>query len=213
MIKAFDKTNLKQLRDDLDAAFAQIRAKHGVVIEVGRISYAADRATTKITMIAATDATSAAPNDPIAAKLAVAQADFKRTAPAFGLKPEQFGTILKHGRSSYKLVGLNTRAGKFPVLGTDVSNGQTYKLPESILASIQSAEYKKLYGIEIASNGTCSNTSAFDAQFNAIGKCNRPATTTRKGFGLHSKTLPYCNECAALHDEAVAEARAEGRAS
>jgi len=217
MIKAFDKQNLNQLRADLDTAFASIREKYGITISLGNISYAPDKATSKLTMIATGDSTNV--NDPNAARLAASQADFKRYAKSFGLKPEQFGTIFKFGRDSYKLVGLKPRAGKRPILAQQVQNGTVYVLPESAIAALQSDEYKKLYGITTptqASNSVlCSNTKAFDANWKPIGKCTRPATTSRQGFSLEhgKKQLPYCEECARLVDEARAEMRAEGRAS
>ena len=219
MIKAFDPTNLKQIRADIDAAFATLRQKHGVAFSIGNINYTPDgsKATTKLTMVAIGDASAAA--DPRAARLASMQADFKRAAASYGLKPEQYGTIFKYGRSSYKLVGINTRARTTPILATDVANGTIYKLPEAAVASLVTKEHADLMGFlrgktTPTAPGMCSNESAFDAKFNPIGKCTRSATTTRKdGFGRHATMEPFCTECAELMDESRAEMEAEARAN
>jgi hypothetical protein len=41
MITAFDSSNLKTLRADLDAALAVIAEKHGITLEIGRIGFSA----------------------------------------------------------------------------------------------------------------------------------------------------------------------------
>jgi hypothetical protein len=209
MIKAFEPSNLNQLRADLDAAFAAIRQKHGVTFSLGRITYSPEQASTKLTMTAVGDAATA--SDPRAAALVAAKAEFKLYADSFGLKPEQFGAEFKHGRDTFKLAGVRPRARSKPILGTSNRDGKTYIFAESVVRSLQSAEYKKLYGYEDVPSSTCSNTNAFNSQFKPIGKCTRPATTTRKGFGRGSRSLPYCTECAQLIDESRAEMEAEAR--
>ena len=214
MIKAFDPQNLKNVRADIDAALVAIKQKYGITIQLGNISYSPDKATSRLTMIAVGDAATA--TDPRAAALAKAQAEFKRAASSFGLKPEQFGAEFKFGRDTYKLAGLKPRSPKRPILGTSVRDGKTYVFPESVIAPLQSKEHKKLYGIEDSpADGTvsCSNTNAFDSQYKPIGKCTRTATTSRKGFGRGSRPMPYCDECARLMDESRREMEAEARCS
>ena len=216
MIKAFDGSNLRELRKDIDAAFAAIRQKHGVSLSIGNISYSPEKATSRLTMVAIGDPNVA--SDPRAAALAKAQAEFKRYADSFGLKPEQFGATFKFGRDTYKLSGLKPRSPKRPILGTSITDGKTYVFPESAIAPLQSAEHKKLYGIEDKTAGTatvtCSNTNAFDfKEGKPMGKCTRPATTSRKGYGRNSRPMPYCDECAQLIDESRREMEAEARCS
>jgi hypothetical protein len=208
MIKEFDKQNLKTLRSDMDVAIAAVASKYGIVIRLGNIRYDSVKAASKIEFVVTTapDGTTTTNS-----REAIMAADFKRNAESFGLKPEQYGTIFKHGRDSYKLVGLKPRAPKMPILATNVATGVTYKLPESAVTSLQTAEYKELYGIGTLSLTTCANDAAFDAKFNPIGKCNRPVTSFRKSnFG---RSIGYCTECAQQIDEARAENAAEGRAS
>ena len=219
MIKTFDSQNLKELRKDIDAALASVKAKHGVSLSLGNISYdpTIGRATTKMTMFVVGDG--AAATDPRAVAEAKRIAEFKVAAESYGLKVEQLGATFTYGRDTYKLAGLNTKARKRPVLGTSLRDGKTYVFPEEVIRSLQSKEYLDLYGYSVPvsqkATGTvsCSNTNAFDAQFKPIGKCNRPATTSRKGFGRNSKSDPYCDECARLIDESRAEMAAEARCS
>ncbi len=213
-IKEFDKTNLKNLRADVDAAMGNIASKYGIAIRLGNISFLPEKATGKVEFVVTnntSDGTSVNPRE------AVMKPDFKRYAHAFGLKPEQYGVIFIFGQERYKLVGLKPRAPKLPVIATNIANGTSYKLPESALIGLQSDDYKKLYGKSSAApqgSSTCSNDHAFDANWKPIGKCTRPATTTRKsGSGRHARTESFCNECAQLIDESRAEMRAEGRAS
>jgi hypothetical protein len=217
MIKTFDSTNLKQLRVDLDAAFATVKAKHGVVLSLGAISYdpTAGRATGRLTMIATGD-----PNvgDPEVAALAKAKAEFKIYADSFGLKPEQFGAIFKYGHTTYKLVGLKPRRPQYPILATSAADGRTYKLPEAAIVSLQSKEHTNLFGsapITPVPMGQCSEEHAFDLKtMKNIGQCKKPATTRRKdGFGRSGRIRPFCDDCAKVRDESRAEMEAEARAN
>ena len=220
MIKKFDKQNLKELRTDLDAAMATIAKKHGLHIQLKNINYYAPdfiRARTTLEFTVVGDASLA--NDPRAAALVKSQADFKFFASSFGLKPEQYGATFKFGRETYKLVGLNGNAPKNPIHGALITTGKVYRMPESAIASLQSTEHKKMFGIGTLTptvSGMCSNDNAYDEKYQPIGKCNRPATTSRKeeGFGLNpSRTQPYCAKCAEMIDEARAENAAEARCS
>ena len=222
MIKAFDPTNLKELRAEIDAALKAVQTKHGVRLSLGSISYDGVKATTRLTMIAVGDSASA--SDPRAAMLVKAQADFNRYADQFGLKPAQFGVTFKYGRETYKLAGVKPGSPKYCILATNVANGKTFKLPESSVRDLQTAEYKEMYGVNVAphvgtfiagvTGQTCSNDSAYDAKFNPIGRCTRPATTSRKnGFGRMARVQPFCSECANLMDEARRENEAEARMS
>jgi hypothetical protein len=214
MISSFDSNNLKQLRTEIDAALKTVQQKYGVRLSIGTISYDGVKATSRLTMIAVGDPTTAA--DPKATMLAKAQSDFNKYASSFGLKPEQYGATFKYGRDTYKLAGLKPGSPKYSILATNVSNGTTYKLPESSIASLQSNEHKELFGIKTTPTaaGMCSNDNAFDDKWNNIGKCNRTATTSRKtGFGRNGRVEPFCEQCAQLIDESRREMEAEARAN
>ena len=226
MIKQFDKSNLKDLRKDLDAALATVAKKHGIAISFKNINfYAPDFITAKTTLEMTALGDSSAATDPRAAAAVKMQSDFKLYAASFGLKAEQYGTIIKHGRESYKLVGFSPRSTRFPILASRLSDGKTFKLPESAIASLQSKEHKELFGIPNpttpfgvtptqTASGMCSNDNAYDEKYNPIGKCNRPAVTSRKeGFGRSARMQPFCAKCAEMIDEARAENAAEARMS
>jgi len=213
-IKTFDRQNLKDLRNDFDQAVAGLAKKYGIAISLGNIRFDAAKATSKVEFVVTTPGT-ANPREALMA------ADFSRYAESFGLKPEQYGETFTFGfgrkRNTYKLVGLKPRSPKRPIVGTSLRDGKDYIFPESAIASLQSAEHKKLYGITTPTPtalGMCSNDNAYDAKFKPIGKCNRPATTTRKsGFSRDARMQPFCDQCAQLIDESRAEMAAEGRAS
>ena len=47
-ITNFDRTNLKQLRKDMDAAIAAVAKQHGIDMQIGTIRFSGDKATMKI---------------------------------------------------------------------------------------------------------------------------------------------------------------------
>lgn len=47
-ITNFDRTNLKQLRKDMDAAIAAVAKQHGIDMSIGTIRFSGDKATMKI---------------------------------------------------------------------------------------------------------------------------------------------------------------------
>jgi hypothetical protein len=213
MIKEFDKKNLNTLRADFDQAIAEVAKKHGIVIRLGNIRYDSVKATSKVEFAVTTapDGTTTANSQE-----ALRAADFSRYAASFGLKPDQYGAIIKHGRESYKLVGFSPRSTRFPILATRLSDGKTFKLPESAIVGLQSKDHKDLFGITSSPtvDGMCSNDNAYDDNWKNIGKCNRPAVTNRKeGFGRSARMQPFCAKCASMIDEARAENAAEARMS
>lgn len=212
MIKEFNRQNLQQLRADMQSAIIAVAQKHGIQIEVGNASFYPEKATFKILLITKGDGTASNPREN------ALQADFKRYCNQFGLKPEQFGAVFTFGRETYKLSGLKIRAPKMPILATSTRDGKLYKLPESAIASLQSKDFRSMFGsapVTPAPMGQCSEENAFDLKtMTPIGQCKKQATTTRKdGFGRNARMRSFCDDCAHLRDEARNEMEAEARAN
>lgn len=206
MIKAFDKSNLRDLRDDMSAALLQVAQKHNILIIVGNARFEPSTATFKLEL-------ATKPNDGSAVPQTKANIDFKRYCGSFGLKPEHLGSPITHGGVQYKLAGLKPRAPKRPIVVVSMKDGKTYILPESSIATLQSVEHRRIYGIRLPGElGQCNNQNAFDtATMKPKGKCTNPATTHRKGGG--SIAMSYCADCASLMDDAMNELRAEAAGS
>lgn len=62
-----------------------------------------------------------------ARKAAKAERDFKRWAASYGLKPEWFGETFTSRGTGFRIVGINTRAPKYPVQAERVRDGKGFK--------------------------------------------------------------------------------------
>jgi len=54
---------------------------------------------------------------------------FKRNATYFGLKSADLGRTFRSGGNEFKIVGLNTRAKRFPILAVSTADGRGFKFP------------------------------------------------------------------------------------
>lgn len=214
MIKEFDRENLKTLRTDIDSALAQIASKHNIQLSLGTIRFGTEEATTRLTMRTRTTSNGVKVEDTDSA----AAIDFKKHAALYGFKPEHLGATFKFGRDMFKIVGLVPSRPKYPVSAQNLSTGRKFKfrpqdtgLAKPPLPLFGSAP---VMGAPKHNMGVCQNENAFDSQFNPVGKCGRQATSRRKvGFGRSGEIQNLCDDCTRLHDEAVAENKAEARMS
>ena len=115
----FNRTGVKQLRADIDSALAAIEKKHGVEFNIGTIRFSDTdfRATLKCT----------------SADKDAARKMFERDALRVGLKKTAYGKKFKHGSKEYIVVGVNTRAKKYPANVETVNRGDKFKMSVSIL--------------------------------------------------------------------------------
>lgn len=81
----------------------------------------------KLTDVSAPKVDEAAIKAAEARKAAKAERDFKRWAETYGLKPEWFGQTFTSRGTDYRIVGINTRAPKFPVQVERVHDGRSFK--------------------------------------------------------------------------------------
>lgn len=116
-----DRKTIKSIRADLDTAFATIEQKYGVEFSLGAIRFSD------------TDFRST-----LRCKSADSDADrkiFERNALRVGLKKTSFGKTFKYVGRDYRVVGVNTRAKKYPVQVEDVATGGRYKMGLDCLPS------------------------------------------------------------------------------
>jgi hypothetical protein len=64
---------------------------------------------------------------------------FFHHAACFGLAREDLGKTFQYGGHAYKIIGLNTRSRKAPVLATD-EDGKRYKFSVELLKAVLSAK-------------------------------------------------------------------------
>lgn len=104
-IANFNPTNLDMIRADFNKAMAELQAKYGVKISLGKITYGEKEFTAKLTTIVADEATASTVGiDPKWVS------DFHRSYFAFGLKKEDINAeVVIRGRKA-TIVGSRSRA-------------------------------------------------------------------------------------------------------
>jgi len=129
MFKAeqFTKSNLKNLRKDLDAVLSAYSKESGVHLSVGNIRFGDVEATIKLT--------ATLPNSQGSFQTAEQEA-FKRFAEldSISVKLNELGTSINLG--TVKMVGYKSRNRKYPYIVEQVSTGSRYKLSTSSARSL-----------------------------------------------------------------------------
>ena len=124
-ITEFNKTNLPQLRSEINEALAAIGAKHGITLLAGNASYRGNEATFKLMMSVGEEKSA---RDIKIDKMSSALPLWWKLAFADRL---DVNSIFKHGNMSFKVIGYNTRAKTMPFIIKDVANGKEYKVSKS----------------------------------------------------------------------------------
>ena len=114
-ITRFDKTNLKEVREVINAALSDQLDKLGLTAKIGNISFSdADfRCKLEVSCGSADDAS---------------RREWDKHAPLFGLASEDFGKSFVHGGTAFTVCGIKPKSRKYPVLAKNLS-GTTYKFP------------------------------------------------------------------------------------
>lgn len=114
------KELIREIRDDVNAALAEVARKHGLAIHAGNASFDTNAATFKL--VCSTVAEDGKAMTPEASA-------YQQVAGMFGWVP-LFSTI-SIGRDEYTVVGYNSRARKQPVIVE--RNGKRFKVGESLV--------------------------------------------------------------------------------
>ena len=120
-ITNIDSAALTMIRGAFGPALQEIGEQYGVTIAVGRGSYGGETGTLKLEI--ATLGENGEAESP-AAK------DFKAHAELFGLKATDLGRRFVSNGSEFEISGLKPRNRKYPIIGTKVSDGKTFKFSE-----------------------------------------------------------------------------------
>lgn len=122
-INQFDRTNLRALQADIDAALAAMAEKHGIQIKAGGASFGATAATFKVEL--------AVIGDGGVAKTRHAT-EFELFASSYGLAPTDLGREFTYKGNGYKITGLSTKSRRFPVEASR-TDGRTFKFPAELV--------------------------------------------------------------------------------
>ncbi len=111
-----DPRACKQIREAVSENLAEIMDELGLKLSFKSGTYSHNKFGVKIEFVLA-DA------DP-------AKDDFKFLAAAYGVKPEDHGKTVTIQGEQYRIVGINTRARRFPFNVERIRDGAAYKFPE-----------------------------------------------------------------------------------
>ena len=124
-IKEFNKQNLKNLRQDMNAVLAKLEKQYGIQINVGNASYSDNEVTfkTKCNTVSkeGTAITKEAQNWPLYAELN-------------GVSQFSIGDRIALQGKIFSIEGWNTRAKKAPVMIKEVGSNKTFKCSAQTLA-------------------------------------------------------------------------------
>lgn len=195
------KDKLNAIRDDLDAALAEIGKKHGFTMNTGKITYASDSFTAKIEALA------------VGAKTDN-EKRYEATCDLYHLPP--LNTVLEYAKRTFKIIGMTSRSKVELEAG-----GKTFTAPIDGIAKAASAA-------GLVKRAPTLTLEQFVVQVNALQKAEveKINANPKKLFG--AAYHPYSESMLKLYHEAghtptetidiiwreaEAENRAEARAS
>jgi hypothetical protein len=114
-MKEFTKAGFKKVRTVLDKALEKAGKELDITLELGSISFDANKFTCKLTALTGTDVNEHA------------KKEWDKNCVMFGFKPSHFGVSHKpkFGHDTYTIVGINPRARKNPITVTVVGKGDS----------------------------------------------------------------------------------------
>ena len=132
----FNKTNLKTMRAEIDAALATVAEKYGISMSIGGIRYDADGSNFHTKLEAAIIGDGGVTLDGRAK-------DFQLNAHLFGLSADDLGRQFTSGSKSMTITGFNTRARKAPFLAKCREDGKTYRYEADYLKMLLKIQEEK----------------------------------------------------------------------
>jgi len=124
-ITRFDKTICKEVSKTADSALQQLSQAYGLNITYKGGSFSLNNFTMKF------EASVVGEGGVVLSKEAT---NFKSYCQMYNLEPTDLGqTFTSDDGTKYKVTGITSRGGKYPILAENLSNGKIYKLPERMV--------------------------------------------------------------------------------
>ncbi len=123
-ITKLSRATLTQLRDDINRAFKDIENKYGVQIKTAGARFTATEANFKV-QINTIDANGVVETSE--------RSRFTTLAHNYDLEPEWLDQEFMHQGIRYKILGLNTRAKRYPVQVLRMDSKTAYKFPSKLV--------------------------------------------------------------------------------
>ena len=129
-ITAFDRATCRIISQEATAALQAVAAKYGLSVMAGSGSFSPAAFTPKFTfspMVAVTAAPQGTVPYVTAGSASSIPADFANKAALVGLQASDYGRTFTSQGKTFKITGINLKAHKFPILGTEIRTGKTFK--------------------------------------------------------------------------------------
>jgi len=133
-ITQFNRTACRMLGDAIEQALQEVAEEYGVSIKRKGGSFMPSNYTIKLEASVVT-------NDGIVLSREVE--NFKNYCHDYNLEQGDLYRVFTVNGANYRLKGLSTRSGKFPILAVSLKNGKTYKLPERMVQKALHRTVKK----------------------------------------------------------------------
>lgn len=131
MTQLNDKKLLSALRHDIDDALKGVGQKHNLTLKSGSITYDKHGRSATIKLEVAANGDDGQAVDPHRMKFATAWAN---SHFLFSLPKDGLGRKFKSGGKEYTIVGLNPKAGRYPVMAE--RDGKTYKFNDDDVRAV-----------------------------------------------------------------------------
>ena len=116
MIKEFTRTNIKEIRAEMDSALHDIGQKHGVTFQINGITFGASDFRCRVDAIVTGNSGDT-----------VYSVEFKNKCQRYGFQKEDLGREFRSGDRRFKIVGLKIRNRKYPVIAENLQTGKLHK--------------------------------------------------------------------------------------
>jgi hypothetical protein len=130
-IVEFNKSNLADLKKEIEAALSDALSKFGLKGELGNIKYESTQFNV----------------DVVVSTPAHAGKQFAENAIRWGLKPEWFGQSFTYRGEMYTITGINPRRRKYPVIARSETGTTIGFHGETIRRLLDGAQYKPMTAI------------------------------------------------------------------
>ena len=119
----FNKSNLRQLRMDIDKALEGVTKKHKIAIKLGSITYDSNSFRTKLEALIVDGSLSGMNKAHI-----TPFNNLKKYGYRYSLTEGDYGKTFKYAGREYKFIGVMPRSTRYPFVVE--RDGRSYKLPE-----------------------------------------------------------------------------------
>lgn len=112
-----DTKKLDAIRKALEISLEVIGEAHGVAFDIGKMTYSHSGFRCPLEAFEVSDT-----------GVSADQVKFEQAAHFFDLSPSDYGRVFWMGRDQWKLVGIELKNRKYPIIAEKVGSGKTYKL-------------------------------------------------------------------------------------